>query len=154
VPGAASLRSPQLHREHPRQIRCQLSRLIQATSIAQVAIRPHESHEPISCPEDAGDLAGRVAIERPDGPVVELHLSPEGVTEVRGGRHYTLPWTAVKDVRHFTRGGEQWVLSTHRGHRPLTVRTDGLTRAEAARLRELIPVLHAAARAAAEPDPR
>lgn len=86
--------------------------------------------------------------------VDELHLSPEGVTEVRGGRHYTLPWTAVKDVRHSTRGGEQWELSTHRGHRPLTIRTDGLTREEAARLRVLIPALRAAARTAAEPEAR
>lgn len=77
--------------------------------------------------------------------VDELRLSPEGVTEVRAGRPYTLPWTAVKEVRHFTRGGEQWVLSTHRGHRPVTIRTNGLSGEEAARLRQLIPALHAAA---------
>lgn len=84
----------------------------------------------------------------------ELHVSPEGVTEVRSGRHYTLPWKGVKEVRHFTRGGEQWVLSTHRGHRPLTIRTDGLSREDAARLRQLIPALHAAARATGGPTAR
>lgn len=77
--------------------------------------------------------------------VDELRLSADGVTEVRGGRPRTLPWTAVKDVRRLTRGGEQWVLSTQRGHIPMTIRTDGLTREEAARLRELIPTLHAGA---------
>jgi hypothetical protein len=77
--------------------------------------------------------------------VDELHLSADGVTEVRGGKPRTLPWTAVADVRRFTRGGEQWVLSTHRGHMPMTIRTDGLSREEATRLRELIPTFHAGA---------
>lgn len=82
--------------------------------------------------------------------VDELSLSPEGVTEVRGGRRRTLPWTAVREVRRFTHGGEQWVLQTDRGHLPLTIRTDGLSSDEAARLRELIPALHAAARQAGQ----
>lgn len=77
--------------------------------------------------------------------VDEIQLSDHGATLVRGGRPQTLPWTEVKSVRHFTRGGEQWVLAANRGHLPMTIRADGLSREEAARLRELIPALHAAA---------
>ncbi|HYR11617.1 MAG TPA: hypothetical protein VEQ60_27790 [Longimicrobium sp.] len=86
--------------------------------------------------------------------VDEIHLSAQDATLVRNGAPETLPWTQVKSVRHTTRGGEQWVLEAHRGHRPMTIRADGLNREEAARLRELIPALHAAARPAAEPAPR
>lgn len=77
--------------------------------------------------------------------VDEIRLSAEGVTQVRDGKPRTLPWSQVKSVRHLTRGGEQWVLAAHRGHLPMTIRADGLNRDEAARLRELIPALHAAA---------
>jgi hypothetical protein len=77
--------------------------------------------------------------------VDEIRLTPEGVTLVRDETRQTLPWTAVKSIRHLGRGGEQWILSTHPGHRPMTIRADGLTRDDAARLRELIPALHAAA---------
>lgn len=77
--------------------------------------------------------------------VDEIRLSPDGATLVRNGRPQTLPWTAVKDIRHVTSGGEQWILSTHRGHLPMTIRADGLNRDEVARLRTLIPALHAAA---------
>lgn len=86
--------------------------------------------------------------------VDEIHLSDDGVTLVANGKPRTVPWTAVSDVKHFTRGGEQWVLSTHRGHLPVTIRSDGLSREETARLRELIPTLHAAARQAAQPATR
>ena len=86
--------------------------------------------------------------------VDEIHLSDEGVTLMANGKPRTLPWTAVKDVKRFTRGGEQWVLSTHRGHLPMTIRSDGLSREETARLRQLIPALHAAARTSAEPAAR
>ena len=55
-PGAASLPLPQLHCEHPRQIRRQLARLIQAPSVSQVAIGPHQCHEPLPRLEDVGDL--------------------------------------------------------------------------------------------------
>jgi hypothetical protein len=79
--------------------------------------------------------------------VDEIQLSDEGATLVRGDRPQTLPWTQVQSVRHFTRGGEQWVLAANRGHLPMTIRADGLNREEAARLRELIPALHAAAQA-------
>lgn len=78
--------------------------------------------------------------------VDEIHLSAEGATLVRAGKPQTLPWTQVKSVRHVTRGGEAWILSANRGHLPMTIRADGLNREEAARLRELIPALHAAAR--------
>lgn len=77
--------------------------------------------------------------------VDEIQLSDEAATLVRGGTPQMLPWAQVKSVRHFTRGGEQWVLGTDRGHPPMTIRADGLNREEAARLRELIPALHAAA---------
>jgi pimeloyl-ACP methyl ester carboxylesterase len=77
--------------------------------------------------------------------VDEIQLSDEGATLVRGGKPRTLPWTQVKSVRHFTRSGEQWVLAANAGHTPMTIRADGLNREEAARLRELIPALHAAA---------
>lgn len=83
--------------------------------------------------------------------VDEIQLSAEGVTLVREGKPRTLPWTGVKAVKRITRGGEQWVLSTHRGHLPMTVRSDGLTNEETARLRELLPALHAAA---ARPAPQ
>jgi hypothetical protein len=86
--------------------------------------------------------------------VDEIRLSAEGATLVRDGAVETLPWTQVKSVQHTTRGGEQWVLAAHRGHRPMTIRTDGLSREESARLRERIPALHAAARQTAEPAPR
>ncbi|HEU4884932.1 MAG TPA: hypothetical protein VFT45_21920 [Longimicrobium sp.] len=86
--------------------------------------------------------------------VDEIQLSPEGVTQVRDGKAQTLPWSEVKSVRHFTRGGEQWVLAANRGHLPMTIRADGLNREEAARLRELIPALHAAAGPAAEASAR
>lgn len=78
--------------------------------------------------------------------VDEIQLTRQGATLVREESRETLPWTAVKSVRHFMRGGEQWILSTHPGHRPMTIRADGLNREEAARLRTLIPELHAAAR--------
>lgn len=78
--------------------------------------------------------------------VDEIQLSDEGATLVRGGSPQTLPWTQVKSVRHLTRGGEQWVLAAGPGHTPMTIRADGLNREEAARLRELIPALHAAVR--------
>lgn len=77
--------------------------------------------------------------------VDEIRLTREGATLVRDESRQTLPWTAVKSIRHFTRGGEQWILSTHPGHPPMTIRADGLTRDEAARLRTLIAELHAAA---------
>ncbi|HEX6367388.1 MAG TPA: hypothetical protein VF006_00565 [Longimicrobium sp.] len=83
--------------------------------------------------------------------VDEIRLSAEGATLVRDGAEQTLPWAQVHSVRHLTRGGEQWILSANRGHMPMTIRADGLNREEAARLRELIPALHAAARPAAEP---
>lgn len=78
--------------------------------------------------------------------VDEIQLSAEGATLVRGGKPQTLPWAQVKSVRHFTRGGEQWVLASSPGHLPMTIRADGLNREEAARLRELIPALYSAAR--------
>ena len=78
--------------------------------------------------------------------VDEIRLSADGATPVRGGRPETLAWAQVKSVRHLTRGGELWVLAANPGHRPMTIRADGLNREEAARLRELIPALHAAAR--------
>lgn len=77
--------------------------------------------------------------------VDEIHLSDEAATLVRGDRPQTLPWAQVKSVRHLTRGGEHWVLASNPGHLPMTIRADGLNREEAARLRELIPALHAAA---------
>jgi hypothetical protein len=77
--------------------------------------------------------------------VDEIQLSDQDVTQVHNGKPQTLPWAQVKSVRHVTRGGEQWILATHRGHLPMTIRADGLNREEAARLRELIPALHAAA---------
>ena len=77
--------------------------------------------------------------------VEEIQLSDQGATLVRNGKPQTLPWAEVKSVRHITRGGEQWVLAANPGHLPMTIRTDGLNREEAARLRELIPALHAAA---------
>lgn len=80
--------------------------------------------------------------------VDEIHLDPDAVTLISNGRPQTLPWTAVKSVRHFARGGEHWILSTERGHLPMTIRADGLNRDEARQLRELIPALHAAARPA------
>lgn len=86
--------------------------------------------------------------------VDEIRLSAEGVTLVSAGRPQTLPWTAVKEVKRFTRGGEQWMLSTRPGHLPLTIRSDGLTTEETARLRDLIPALHAAAQRTAEPATR
>ena len=81
-----------------------------------------------------------------------IELSPEGITLVRNGRPKTLAWTAVKSIRHDTQGGEHWLLVTH-GRDPLLVRDDGLTRAEAAALRELIPALHVAARRGAGAAP-
>lgn len=78
--------------------------------------------------------------------VDEIQLSAKGATLVRGGHEQTLPWAQVKSVRHVTRGGEQWVLAAHPGHLSMTIRADGLNREEAARLREVIPALHAAAR--------
>jgi hypothetical protein len=78
--------------------------------------------------------------------VDEIRLTPESVTQLRGEFAETLPWTAVKSIRHFTRGGEGWTLATHPGHRPMTIRADGLNREEAGRLRELIPELHAGQR--------
>ncbi|HEX2211642.1 MAG TPA: hypothetical protein VHG93_28400 [Longimicrobium sp.] len=77
--------------------------------------------------------------------VDELELSGKGVTQVARGVSRTLPWTAVKDVKRFTRGSEQWILSTHPGHPPMTNRADGLNRDEVKQIRELIPALHAAA---------
>jgi hypothetical protein len=77
--------------------------------------------------------------------VDEIQLSGEAATLVRNGKPQTLPWAQVTSVRHFTRGGEQWILAATRGHLPMTIRADGLNREEAARLRELIPALHAAA---------
>lgn len=82
--------------------------------------------------------------------VDEIQLSAEGATLVRNGAPQTLPWAQVASVRHFTRGGEGWILSTHRGHLPMTIRADGLNKEEASRLRELIPALHAAAAAVAD----
>lgn len=79
--------------------------------------------------------------------VDEIRLDADGATLLRAGTPQTLPWTQVKSVRHYTRGGEQWVLSASRGHLPMTIRADGLNREEAARLRELIPALHAAGQA-------
>jgi hypothetical protein len=75
-----------------------------------------------------------------------IELSPEGVTLMRGGKPRTLAWSAVKSIRHETRGGEHWLLVPHGGRDPLMIRDDGLTRDEARTLRELIPALHAAAR--------
>lgn len=86
--------------------------------------------------------------------VDEIQLSDQGVTLVRGGYPQTLPWAQVKSVRHLTRGGEQWILATNRGCLPMTIRADGLNREEAARLRELIPALHAAAAPAGESTAR
>ena len=80
--------------------------------------------------------------------VDEIQLSDQAATLVRNGKPQTLPWAQVASVRHFTRGGEQWVLAANRGHLPMTIRADGLNREEAARLGELIPALHAAAQAA------
>jgi hypothetical protein len=80
--------------------------------------------------------------------VDEIQLSDDAATLVRNGSPQTLPWAQVKSVRHFTRGGEQWVLASNRGYLPMTIRADGLNREEAARLRELIPALHAAAQVA------
>lgn len=77
--------------------------------------------------------------------VDEIRLSDEGATLVRGGRPQTLPWAHVKSVRHFTRGGEQWILASNPGYLPMTIRADGLNREETERLRTLIPALHAAA---------
>jgi hypothetical protein len=82
--------------------------------------------------------------------VDEIQLSEESATQVHNGKSQTIPWAQVTSVRHFTRGGEQWVLSASRGHRSMTIRADGLNREEAARLRELIPALHAAAGPAPE----
>jgi hypothetical protein len=84
--------------------------------------------------------------------VDEIQLSDEAATLVRNGKPQTLPWAQVKSVRHFTRGGEHWVLAANRGHLPMTIRDDGLNREEAARLRELIPALHAAAQVPAETE--
>lgn len=80
----------------------------------------------------------------------EIRLDDEGATLTRSGKPQTLPWAQVKSVRHSTRGGEQWVLASNRGYLPMTIRADGLNREEAARLRELIPALHAAAAQATE----
>lgn len=77
--------------------------------------------------------------------VDEIRLDDEGATQVANGAARTLPWAQVKEVRHFTRGGEHWILASQRGYLPMTIRADGLNREEAARLRELIPALHAAA---------
>lgn len=77
--------------------------------------------------------------------VDEIHLTREGAALVRGESRQTLAWTAVKSIRHFARGGEQWILATHPGHPPMTIRADGLTRDQAARLRTLIAELHASA---------
>lgn len=77
--------------------------------------------------------------------VDEIRLDDRGATQVRGGAQQTLPWAQVKSVRHFTRGGEQWILASEKGYLPMTIRADGLNREEATRLRELIPALHAAA---------
>jgi hypothetical protein len=79
-----------------------------------------------------------------------IELSAEGVTLVRGGKRHTLAWTAVKSIRHETRGGERWLLVRHSGRDPLLIRDDGLTRDEARTLRELIPALHDAARQGAD----
>ncbi len=86
--------------------------------------------------------------------VDEIRLDGDGATQVRNGRAQTLPWAQVRSVRHFTRGGEQWILASQRGYLPMTIRADGLNRDEAARLRQLIPALHAAAQADAELVPR
>jgi hypothetical protein len=40
-PGAVNLRIPQLHCEHSCQIRCQLARLVRASSVSQVTIGAH-----------------------------------------------------------------------------------------------------------------
>lgn len=85
--------------------------------------------------------------------VDEIRLSAQGATLARAGAEQTLQWAHVKSIRHVTRGGEQWILETHRGHLPMTIRADGLNREDTARLRELIPTLHAAARHDAEAVP-
>lgn len=82
-----------------------------------------------------------------------IELTAEEVTLVRGDRRRTLAWTAVKSIRHETRGGEHWLLVPQGGRDPLLIRDDGLTRAEAATLRQLIPVLYAAARGEREAGP-
>jgi hypothetical protein len=82
--------------------------------------------------------------------VDEVQLSHEGVTLMRAGKPQTLPWTAVKAVKRYTRGGEQWVLSTRPGHIPMTIRSDGLSREDTTRLREMLPALHAAAQHTAQ----
>lgn len=77
--------------------------------------------------------------------VDEIRLSAESATLMRNDAPQTLPWTAVRFVRHYSRGGEHWILTAHPGHATMIIRADGLSREEAARLRELIPALHAAA---------
>lgn len=77
--------------------------------------------------------------------VDEIRLSAESATLVRNEAPQTLPWTEVRSVRHYTRGGEHWILAAGPGHATMIIRADGLNREEAARLRELIPALHAAA---------
>jgi hypothetical protein len=86
--------------------------------------------------------------------VDEIQLSDESATLMRDGDPQTLPWTAVRSVRHYTRGGEHWILTAHPGHSTMIIRADGLNREEAARLRELISALHAAAVPSTEAEAR
>jgi hypothetical protein len=56
----ADIRFSQAHREHSRQIRSKLSRLIQATTVSQIAIGPHQSNEPLTRSKYVSNLTGRI----------------------------------------------------------------------------------------------
>ena len=73
----ANLCFSQAHREHSRQIRCKLSRLIQTTPVSQVSIGPHESHEPLPCSKYVSDLTGRIEQHRRRGATVRGRVQHE-----------------------------------------------------------------------------
>ena len=60
----ANLCFSQAHREHSRQIRCKLSRLIQTTPVSKVSIGTHESHERLPCSKYVSDRTGRIEQRR------------------------------------------------------------------------------------------